>query len=63
MVHDDRGSDIGEEGMQRGLSHSQHLAIKISELINSKDDVEYCIDIQKKIYTLKYEFYSQFVQS
>ena len=61
MVHDNKGSDIGSERFCGGVTHSQILAKKMAELINSENDLKYCMDIQSTIYKLKYKFYEQFL--
>lgn len=63
MIHDERGSDVEKVSLcfLGGRTHSEKLAIHLAELINSERDLKYCIDIEEKIYDLKYQFYDQFI--
>jgi hypothetical protein len=61
MIHDHRNSDIGKESFLGGLTHSQELAIHLQRLISSEDALLYCINIEEKVYQLKYQFYDQFI--
>ena len=61
MVHDKRRLDIGKNELFGICTHSQQLAIHLAELINSEQDIQHCIDIEEKIYDLKYRFYNQFI--
>jgi hypothetical protein len=61
MIHDRRNSDIGKESFLGGLTHSQELAIHLQRLISSEDALLHCINIEEKVYQLKYQFYEQFV--
>lgn len=61
MIHDRRNSDIGKESLLGGLTHSQELAIHLQRLISSEDALLYCINIEKSVYHLKYQFYDQFI--
>lgn len=60
MIHDDRGSDIGQKSWIGGISHAQKLAKCMSSLISNEDDINYCISIEKKVFDIKYKFYDQF---
>jgi uncharacterized membrane protein YheB (UPF0754 family) len=60
MIHDDRGSDIGQKRGIGGISHAEQLAHHMYPLISSEDDVNYCISIEKKVFDIKYKFYDQF---
>lgn len=61
MIHDDRGSDVGQEKGVGGFSHSQKLANHINRLISCEEDVDYCIAIEKQVFEIKYKFYNQFI--
>ncbi|NES81004.1 MAG: hypothetical protein F6K10_06140 [Moorea sp. SIO2B7] len=61
MIHDNRNSDIGKESFLGGLTHSQELAVHLKNMIISEDFVHYCIDIENKVYDIKYKFYNQFI--
>ncbi|KPQ31439.1 MAG: hypothetical protein HLUCCA11_23750 [Phormidesmis priestleyi Ana] len=61
MIHDSRNSDIGQESILGGLTHSQELAIHLKRLISSEDALVYCLNLQKDAYQLKYQFYDQFI--
>ena len=61
MIHDSRNSDVGKESFLGGLTHSQELAIHLQELILSEEALFYCINIEKTVYQLKYQFYDQFI--
>lgn len=63
MIHDSRHSDVGKESILGGLSHSQELAIHLQRLLVSKDDLQCCLDLEKKVSSLKYQFYDQFLGS
>lgn len=60
-IHDSRSSDIGEESILGGLTHSQELAIHLHKLISSEPILHYCMDIENAVYQLKYQFYNQFI--
>ncbi|MGV0028555.1 hypothetical protein [Phormidesmis priestleyi] len=61
MIHDSRNSDIGQESILGGLTHSQELAIHLKRLISSEDALVYCLNLQENAYQLKCQFYDQFV--
>lgn len=61
MIHDSRNSDIGQESILGGLTHSQELAIHLKRLISSEDALVYCLNLQEKAYQLKCQFYDQFI--
>lgn len=61
MIHDSRNSDIGQESILGGLTHSQELAIHLRRLISSEDALRYCLAIEESVYQLKYKFYEQFI--
>jgi hypothetical protein len=61
MIHDSRNSDIGQESILGGLTHSQELAIHLKRLISSEDALVYCLNLQENAYQLKYQFYDQFI--
>ena len=44
-----------------GATHSKKLAEPLAKLIKSENDVKHCIDIEREIYNLKYQFYNQFI--
>jgi hypothetical protein len=60
MIHDSRNSDVGQESILGGLTHSQELAIHLKRLISSEEALGYCLTIQENAYQLKYQFYDQF---
>lgn len=61
MIHDNRTSDIGQESILGGLTHSQELAIHLKRLISSEDALVYCLNLQESAYQLKCQFYDQFI--
>lgn len=61
MIHDRRNSDIGQESILGGLTHSQELAIHLKRLISSEDALVYCLNLQENAYQLKCQFYGQFI--
>jgi hypothetical protein len=61
MIHDSRSSDVGQESILGGLTHSQELGIHLKRLISSEAALQYCLEIQKDVYQLKWQFYDQFV--
>ena len=61
MIHDSRNSDIGQESILGGLTHSQELAIHLKTLISTEDALVYCLDLQENAYQLKCQFYDQFI--
>jgi hypothetical protein len=61
MIHDSRNSDIGNEKMLGGLTHSQELAVHLKKLIVSEEALAFCVDLTESAYQLKYQFYDQFV--
>ena len=63
MIHDSRKCDIGKEGFCGGLTHSQELAIHLHRMISSQDCLDYCIDIERQMFQLKYHFYNQFLEA
>lgn len=63
MIHDSRHSDIGQEKMLGGLTHSQELAIHLKRLISSEEALTYCLNLLKAAYQLKYQFYNQFLST
>jgi hypothetical protein len=63
MIHDSRNSDIGQENILGGLTHSQELAIHLKKLLTSEDALIYCLNLQEKAYQLKYQFYDQFINN
>ncbi|HIK19113.1 MAG TPA: hypothetical protein IGS53_28050 [Leptolyngbyaceae cyanobacterium M33_DOE_097] len=63
MIHDSRNSDIGQESILGGLTHSQELAIHLKRLISSEDALVYCLKLQEKAYQLKCQFYDQFISA
>lgn len=63
MIHDARNSDIGKEGLLGGLTHAQELAIHLQQLMVSEEILKECMEIEQNVYTIKYEFYNQFLIS
>lgn len=61
MIHDSRNSDLGQESILGGLTHSQELAIHLKRLISSEDALVYCLNLQENVYQLKCQFYDQFI--
>lgn|ERR687886_699158 len=61
MIHDSRNSDVGQESILGGLTHSQELAIHLKRLISSEDALVYCLNLQENAYQLKCQFYDQFI--
>lgn len=61
MIHDSRNSDIGQERILGGLTHSQELAIHLKRLISSEDALAYCLNLQENAYQFKCQFYDQFI--
>lgn len=62
MIHDSRQSDIGQERILGGRTHSQELAIHLQQFITSEAALEYCIQAEHYAYQLKYQFYDQFTR-
>ena len=62
MIHDSRKSDVGQESILGGLTHSQELAVHLKRLISSEDVLSYCLDLTTHAYQLKYQFYNQFIR-
>lgn len=60
MIHDSRNSDVGQESILGGLTHSQELAIHLNRLISSEEALVYCLKLQENACQLKYQFYDQF---
>jgi hypothetical protein len=63
MIHDSRNSDVGQESLLGGLTHSQELAIHLKRLILSEDALVYCLNLQENAYQLKCQFYDQFISA
>ncbi|NCJ05453.1 hypothetical protein GS597_02775 [Synechococcales cyanobacterium C] len=61
MIHDSRNSDIGQESILGGLTHSQELAIHLKRLILTENALVYCLNLQENAYQLKCHFYDQFI--
>jgi len=61
MIHDSRNSDIAQESILGGLTHSQELAIHLKRLISSENALVYCFNLQENVYQLKCQFYNQFI--
>jgi len=61
MIHDRRQSDIGEEQLLGGLTHSQELARHMAELIASKEALQIAISQVQRAWELKDRFYRQFL--
>ena len=60
MIHDNRRTDIGEESLLGGLTHSQELAVHLKQLIPSQPALDYVLTLEQAAYQLKYQFYNQF---
>lgn len=63
MIHDSRTSDIGQESILGGLTHSQELSVHLQRLITSKATLSACLTLEHHAYQLKCQFYDQFVQT
>jgi hypothetical protein len=61
MIHDNRNSDVGQESILGGLTHSQELAMHLKRLVSSEDALVYCLNLQENAYQLKCQFYNQFI--
>lgn len=61
MIHDRRQSDIGEEQLLGGLTHSQELARHMAELIDSKEALQIAISQVQRAWEIKDRFYRQFL--
>lgn len=61
IIHDSRNSDLGQESILGGLTHSQELALHLKRLITSEEALIYCLDLQESAYQLKCQFYDQFI--
>jgi hypothetical protein len=61
MIHDSRNSDVGQESILGGLTHSQELAIHLKRLISSEEALVYTLNLQEHAYQLKCQFYDQFI--
>lgn len=63
MIHDSRNSDVGQENLLGGLTHSQELGIHLKRMISSPEVLDLCITVEKKAYLLKDKFYNQFLDT
>jgi len=63
LIHDSRNSDLGQENLLGGLTHSQELGIHLKRLISSTEVLDLCITVENQAYLLKYKFYNQFLDS
>jgi len=61
MIHDRRQSDIGNEQLLGGLTHSQELARHMTELIASEAALQIAISQVERSWALKDRFYRQFL--
>ena len=61
MIHDRRQSDIGDEQLLGGLTHSQELARHMAELIDGEAALQIAISQVERAWELKDRFYRQFV--
>lgn len=61
MIHDHRGSDLGQESFLGGLSHAQELAIHLQKLIVDRDALDTCLQLEHQACQLKHQFYDQFL--
>jgi hypothetical protein len=61
MIHDRRQSDIGDEQLLGGLTHSQELARHMAELIGSEEALQIAISQVERAWELKNRFYRQFL--
>ena len=61
MMHDARGTDVGKEELLGGLTHSQELGLVLKRLVQSPAQLDYCMEIERGLLCLKYEFYDQFL--
>jgi hypothetical protein len=61
MIHGRRQSDIGEEQLLGGLTHSQQLASHMAELIDSKEALQIAISQVHRASEPKDRFYRQFL--
>jgi hypothetical protein len=59
MIHDRRQSDIGEEQLLGGITHSQQLASHMAELIDSKEALQIAISQVQRASELRDRFYRQ----
>ena len=60
LIHDSRNSNLGEENLLGGLTHSQELGLHLKKLISSPETIPLCLDIEREAYVLKRNFYNQF---
>jgi hypothetical protein len=61
MIHDRRQSDIGNEQLLGGLTHSQELARHMAELISCEEAMQIAISQVERAWELKDRFYRQFL--
>jgi len=61
MIHDSRGSDIGQKNKLGGLTHSQELAVHLEGLIQTEEALNYCLELEETAFQLKHQFYDQFI--
>ena len=61
MIHDRRQSDIGDEQLLGGLTHSQELARHMAELISCEEALQIAISQVERAWELKDRFYQQFL--
>ncbi|MEB3360649.1 MAG: hypothetical protein VKI42_00820 [Synechococcaceae cyanobacterium] len=61
MIHDRRQSDIGEERLLGGHTHAQALALHISRLIRTDEDLQQAMRQVDQACALKRRFYDQFL--
>ncbi len=61
LIHDSRNSNLGEENLLGGLTHSQELGLHLKKIISSPEIIPLCLDIEREAYFLKCKFYSQFL--
>jgi hypothetical protein len=61
-IHDARNSDLGQEGFLGGLTHAQELAIHLQKLIVCEEVLIYCMNLEEKVWNLKYQFYDPFIK-
>jgi hypothetical protein len=61
MIHDSRGSDIGQKNKLGGLTHSQELAVHLESLIQTEEALNYCLRLEETAFQLKHQFYDQFI--
>jgi hypothetical protein len=60
MIHDRRQTDVSDEGLLGGLTHSQELAVHIGRLVSSQSALVEAMRLEQEAVNIKFQFYDQF---